>query len=174
MKLFVIITFAAWSYYLAAGMQARSSTTASSTLDKRTADVRFNPGANGGGPQIRCNDITYSPGEPEDKIWGVDCDALTTNTTDLHGLYMFQDWKFDGDYTMLWGYGTCNIGVYRSDGKDSYTQVGDEDLRKILTYCNKYMRSSYTMVKTVTGTMKCAGLQGAGNAAMNWTLRSGT
>lgn len=126
MKLFripiPIALLVAWCCFIVGGMQFKSNTNSISTPDKRSADVRFNPGANGGGPQTRCNDITYSPGKPEDKIWGVDCDALLTNTTDLHGLYMFQDWKFDGKYSMLWSYGTCNIGVYRSDGKNSYTQ----------------------------------------------------
>lgn len=65
----------------------------------------------------------------------------------------------------------------RRDNTEVFTnlcRVGDADLRKILTHCNKYLRSSYTMVKTVTGSMSCAGLQGEGTAAMNWTLRSGS
>ncbi|ROW07376.1 hypothetical protein VMCG_03783 [Cytospora schulzeri] len=178
MKIFIITVsiaqLVAWFCFFTSGFQFNPSTTSISTLEKRTADVQFNQGANGGGAQRRCNDISYTPGKPEDKIWGVDCDALLANKTDLHGIYMFQDWKFDGEYSMLWSYGTCNIGVYRSDQKNSYTQVGDDDLRTIITYCNKYLRSSYTMVKTVTGTMSCAGLQGDGNAAMNWTLRAGS
>lgn len=111
-----------WYCLIVRGIQIESNNNSVSVPHKRTADVRFNQGANGGGPQTRCNDITYSPGKPEGKIWGVDCDALLDKTTDLHGLYMFQDWVFDGNYSMLWSYGTCNVGVYRSDGKNSYTQ----------------------------------------------------
>lgn len=126
MRVFVILIaisqLVAWCCVTRASLQFKFNTTTISTLDKRTADVKFNPGANGGGPQTRCNNITYSPGKPEDKIWGVDCDALLDNVTNLHGIYMFQNWKFDGEYSMLWTYGTCNLGVYRSDKKNSYTQ----------------------------------------------------
>lgn len=122
-RLIAIAELVAWCCAAAASLQPGYNTTSvSSPLDKRTADFNFNPGANGGGPQVRCNKITYTPGEPVDKIWGVDCDALLDKTANLHGLYMFENWRFDGEYSMLWSYGTCKLGVYRSDEKNAYTQ----------------------------------------------------